>query len=158
MRVCLPGGGRRGRQDALRSLVVEVSLLAARSTSASNTSTKPAPPPHPAAAPFPKIAEPLEVPQLLSLQTTSFDWLVGNERWEQKVQAARTRARTSPSSGLQEIFEEIFPIEDFFETMSLSFEDPGFYAPKYPRRSQGERLHLLRPLYVLAEFTSNDTG
>ena len=36
---------------------------------------------------FAKITEPLEVPQLLSLQTDSFDWLVGNEAWEQQVQA-----------------------------------------------------------------------
>ena len=34
---------------------------------------------------FAKISEPLEVPQLLALQTDSFDWLVGNEKWEQQV-------------------------------------------------------------------------
>jgi DNA-directed RNA polymerase subunit beta len=28
---------------------------------------------------FAKITEPLELPQLLSLQTDSFDWLVGND-------------------------------------------------------------------------------
>src|SRR3712207_6427287 len=80
---------------------------------------------------FAKISEPLEVPQLLSLQTTSFDWLVGNERWDRQVQE-RTAAGedVSSKSGLQEIFEEISPIEDFSGTMSLSFENPVFYDPK----------------------------
>ena len=30
---------------------------------------------------FAKISEPFEVPKLLSLQTDSFDWLIGNEAW-----------------------------------------------------------------------------
>ncbi len=32
-----------------------------------------------------KIREPLEVPDLLALQTESFDWLLGNERWQARV-------------------------------------------------------------------------
>src|SRR5690625_6399052 len=31
---------------------------------------------------FAKLGDPIDVPDLLSLQTTSFDWLLGNERWE----------------------------------------------------------------------------
>ena len=31
---------------------------------------------------FAKIREPLEVPNLLALQTESFDWLIGNEAWQ----------------------------------------------------------------------------
>ena len=34
---------------------------------------------------FAKIREPLEVPNLLALQTESFDWLVGNEAWRGRV-------------------------------------------------------------------------
>ena len=34
---------------------------------------------------FGKIREPLEVPDLLALQTESFDWLLGNERWQDRV-------------------------------------------------------------------------
>ena len=37
---------------------------------------------------FAKIREPLEVPNLLDLQVTSFDWLVGNELWQSRVQEA----------------------------------------------------------------------
>lgn len=109
---------------------------------------------------FAKISEPLEVPQLLALQTTSFDWLVGNERWQAEVQRRVDAGEdVSPKSGLEEIFEEISPIEDFSETMSLSFENPVFYDPKYTVEECKEKdFTYCAPLYVSAEFTNNDTG
>ncbi|QIG41407.1 DNA-directed RNA polymerase subunit beta [Nocardioides anomalus] len=109
---------------------------------------------------FAKIHEPLEVPQLLSLQTSSFDWLIGNEGWEQTVERRRADGEdVSAKSGLQEIFEEISPIEDFSETMSLSFENPVFYDPKYTVDECKEKdFTYSAPLYVSAEFTNNDTG
>jgi len=109
---------------------------------------------------FAKIHEPLEVPQLLALQTDSFDWLVGNENWEKQVQTRVDAGEdVSPKSGLQEIFEEISPIEDFSETMSLSFENPVFYDPKYTVDECKEKdFTYSAPLYVSAEFTNNDTG
>ncbi len=109
---------------------------------------------------FAKIAEPLEVPQLLALQTDSFDWLVGNDNWEKQVQSRRDAGEdVSSKSGLQEIFEEISPIEDFSETMSLSFENPVFYDPKYSVDECKEKdFTYSAPLYVSAEFTNNDTG
>ena len=36
---------------------------------------------------FARINEPLEVPSLLALQTDSFDWLLGNERWQARIDA-----------------------------------------------------------------------
>ena len=109
---------------------------------------------------FAKIAEPLEVPKLLSLQTDSFDWLVGNDAWEAEVLRRREKGEdVSEKSGLQEIFEEISPIEDFSETMSLSFEDPVFYDPKYTVDECKEKdFTYSAPLYVSAEFTNNETG
>jgi DNA-directed RNA polymerase subunit beta len=109
---------------------------------------------------FAKITEPLEVPQLLALQTDSFDWLVGNERWQQVVQRRQEAGEdVSTKSGLTEIFEEISPIEDFSETMSLSFENPVFYDPKYTVEECKEKdFTYSAPLYVSAEFTNNDTG
>ena len=109
---------------------------------------------------FAKISEPLEVPQLLSLQTDSFDWLVGNDDWqavvERRIEAGEDVSR---KSGLTEIFEEISPIEDFSETMSLSFENPVFYDPKYTVDECKEKdFTYSAPLYVSAEFTNNDTG
>jgi DNA-directed RNA polymerase subunit beta len=109
---------------------------------------------------FAKIKEPLEVPQLLSLQTSSFDWLIGNDRWNADVERRRGEGEdVSEKSGLQEIFEEISPIEDFSETMSLSFENPVFYDPKYTVDECKEKdFTYSAPLYVSAEFTNNDTG
>ena len=37
---------------------------------------------------FAKIAEPMQAPNLLALQTESFDWLVGNDKWRARVNAA----------------------------------------------------------------------
>ena len=109
---------------------------------------------------FAKISELFEVPQLLSLQTDSFDWLIGNEAWDRAVERRRGEGEdVSSKSGLQEIFEEISPIEDFSETMSLSFENPVFYDPKYTVDECKEKdFTYSAPLYVSAEFTNNDTG
>ncbi|MDE0777782.1 DNA-directed RNA polymerase subunit beta [Nocardioides sp.] len=109
---------------------------------------------------FAKIDEPLEVPQLLALQTDSFDWLVGNEKWNAVVERRLANGEdVSSKSGLTEIFEEISPIEDFSETMSLSFENPVFYDPKYTVDECKEKdFTYSAPLYVSAEFTNNDTG
>ena len=61
---------------------------------------------------FAKIREPLEIPDLLALQTESFDWLLGNEKWQARVAAAKSEGRVDvpERSGLEEIFEEISPI------------------------------------------------
>ena len=109
---------------------------------------------------FAKIDEPLEVPQLLALQTDSFDWLIGNEKWNAVVERRLANGEdVSSKSGLTEIFEEISPIEDFSETMSLSFENPVFYDPKYTVDECKEKdFTYSAPLYVSAEFTNNDTG
>jgi DNA-directed RNA polymerase subunit beta len=109
---------------------------------------------------FAKISEPLEVPQLLALQTDSFDWLVGNDAWKQRVAERRDAGEeVSDKSGLHEIFEEISPIEDFSKTMSLSFENPVFLDPKYTEEECKEKdFTYSRPLYVSAEFMNGETG
>ena len=110
---------------------------------------------------FAKIAEPLEVPQLLALQTDSFSWLVGDDFWKAGVEQALADGRTdvSTKSGLEEIFEEISPIEDFSETMSLSFRDHRFEPPKYSVEDCKDRdVTYAAPLFVTAEFMNNETG
>ncbi len=109
---------------------------------------------------FAKISEPLEVPKLLDLQTKSFDWLVGNEDWHTDVQRRLDAGEdVSQKSGLEEIFKEISPIEDFSGTMSLSFENPVFYDPKNSVDECKEKdFTYSAPLYVSAEFTNNETG
>jgi DNA-directed RNA polymerase subunit beta len=130
-------------------------LAASRSNSISNTS-----PLAPRRISFAKISEPLEVPKLLDLQTKSFDWLIGNEAWQSDVQQRLDSGEdASLKSGLEEIFEEISPIEDFSGTMSLSFENPVFYEPKNTVDECKEKdFTYSAPLYVSAEFTNNETG
>ena len=109
---------------------------------------------------FAKISEPLEVPQLLDLQTSSFSWLVGSEAWQENAQRRIDEGENvSLKSGLEEIFEEISPIEDFSGTMSLSFENPVFFDPKNTVDECKEKdFTYSAPLYVSAEFTNNETG
>ncbi len=110
---------------------------------------------------FAKIAEPLDVPNLLDLQLESFNWLVGNEAWQAKVEQAQAEGRTDINtvSGLEEVFTEISPIEDFSETMSLSFRDHRFEAPKYTIEECKDRdATYSSPLFVTAEFMNNETG
>ncbi|GAA3422911.1 DNA-directed RNA polymerase subunit beta [Streptosporangium sandarakinum] len=110
---------------------------------------------------FARIQEPLEVPDLLALQTESFDWLLGNEKWKGRVEAARQAGRKDvpAQSGLEEIFEEISPIEDFSGTMSLSFRDHRFEPPKYSvDECKDKDMTYSAPMFVTAEFINNTTG
>ena len=108
---------------------------------------------------FGKIHEPLEVPDLLALQTESFDWLLGNERWLARVAASSGDSHIHEKSGLEEIFEEISPIEDFSGSMSLSFRDHRFEPAKYSIEECKERdMTYGAPLFVTAEFMNTTTG
>ncbi|MFB9878294.1 DNA-directed RNA polymerase subunit beta, partial [Planobispora siamensis] len=110
---------------------------------------------------FSRIHEPLEVPDLLALQTESYDWLVGNDRWRTRVEAARQAGHRNvrTQSGLEEILEEISPIEDFSGTMSLSFRDPRFEPPKYSvDECKDKDMTYSAPMFVTAEFINNTTG
>ena len=110
---------------------------------------------------FAKISDTLTVPDLLALQTESFDWLVGNETWKARLAEAQAAGRTdiSVKSGLEEIFEEISPIEDLSETMQLSFTNPYLEPEKYSIEECKERgKTYAAPLYVEAEFMNHQTG
>jgi DNA-directed RNA polymerase subunit beta len=110
---------------------------------------------------FAKIHEPLEVPDLLGLQIESFDWLLGNPAWQARVEAATAAGRTDvpATSGLEEIFEEISPIEDFGQSMSLSFSNHRFEPPKYTADECKEKdFTYAAPLFVTAEFVNYTTG
>jgi DNA-directed RNA polymerase subunit beta len=128
-------------------------LAASRSASAASTA--------PRRVSFARFKEPLEVPGLLALQTDSFDWLLGNERWRARVDAAREAGlkEVPEQSGLEEIFKEISPIEDFTGTMSLSFRDHRFEPPKYSvEECKDKDMHYSAPMFVTAEFINNSTG
>ena len=51
---------------------------------------------------FAKIREPLEVPNLLSLQLESIDWLLGNDAWRARLNDAEksNRGEVPKQSGL----------------------------------------------------------
>ncbi|WP_042401587.1 DNA-directed RNA polymerase subunit beta [Streptacidiphilus carbonis] len=128
----------------------------AASRNASNNSASTAP----LRISFAKIREPLEVPNLLALQTESFDWLLGNQAWKDRVEASLAEGHDVPQkSGLEEIFEEISPIEDFSGSMSLTFRDHRFEPPKNSIDECKDRdFTFAAPLFVTAEFTNNETG
>jgi len=110
---------------------------------------------------FAKISDTLTVPDLLALQTESFDWLVGNEAWKKRVADGKKSGRKdlAEASGLEEIFEEISPIEDLSETMQLSFTNPYLEPEKYSIEECKERgKTYAAPLYVEAEFMNHQTG
>jgi DNA-directed RNA polymerase subunit beta len=128
-------------------------LAASRSASATASATR--------RISFARIKEPLEVPGLLALQTDSFDWLLGNERWLGRIAAAKKAGDKDvpEQSGLEEIFEEISPIEDFTGTMSLSFRDHRFEPPKYSvEECKDKDMTYSAPMFVTAEFINNSTG
>ncbi|MGO3041898.1 DNA-directed RNA polymerase subunit beta [Ancrocorticia populi] len=102
-------------------------------------------------ASFAKITEPLQVPDLLGLQTDSFGWLIGSLRWAAE--------HPGEQSGLEEIFEEISPIENAAQTMGLVLSSPHLEDPKYSILECRERdLTYSAPLYVTAEFQNYETG
>lgn len=110
---------------------------------------------------FAKISDTLTVPDLLALQTESFDWLVGNDAWKARLAEAQAAGRTdiAVKSGLEEIFEEISPIEDLSETMQLSFTNPYLEPEKYSIEECKDRgKTYAAPLYVEAEFMNHQTG
>ena len=128
-------------------------MAASRSASATNLG--------PQRVSFARINEPLKVPDLLALQTESFDWLLGNEKWKARIQAAKEAGskNIAEQSGLEEIFEEISPIEDFSGTMSLSFRDHRFEPPKYSdEECKDKDMTYSAPMFVTAEFINNTTG
>ena len=78
---------------------------------------------------FAKVQEQIDLPDLLSLQTESFEWLIGGPSW-------RAKEGNKAKTGLDEVFEEISPIEDSANSsqdpkMGLVFGDPILYDPAY---------------------------
>jgi DNA-directed RNA polymerase subunit beta len=101
---------------------------------------------------FARINEPLEVPNLLALQTSSFKWLIGSPEWRDSVDPGTP-------SGLEEILSEISPIRDFSDTMSLEFREPKLMDPPHSiEECKDKDMTYSAPLFVIAEFTNNETG
>ncbi len=105
---------------------------------------------------FAKLREPLEVPGLLDVQIDSFEWLIGSPGWRER---AVERGDVYPKGGLEEVLDELSPIEDFSGSMSLSFSDPRFDEVKAPvDECKDKDMTYAAPLFVTAEFINNNTG
>ena len=106
---------------------------------------------------FARVTEPITVPDLLALQTESYDWLIGNERWRNRLAQAKAEGRhdVPEQSGLGEVFEELSPITDNAETMELTFSNPSLEPPRYSIAECRERGKTYEaPLYVEAAFSN----
>ena len=96
------------------------------------------------------------MPGLLDVQTESFEWLIGSDRWRQ---IAAARGDVNPVGGLEEVLAELSPIEDFSGSRSLSFSDPRFDEVKAPvDECKDKDMTYAAPLFVTAEFINNNTS
>lgn len=90
---------------------------------------------------YSKVSGSLDLPNLVEIQTNSFDWFV--------------------NKGIREVFEEIYPISNFSGNIQLKFIDYQFKKPKYSaEESQYRECNFAAPLYakMVLEITDVNTG
>ncbi|MCA0972665.1 DNA-directed RNA polymerase subunit beta [Halobacillus litoralis] len=88
---------------------------------------------------YARISEVLELPNLIEIQTASYDWFL--------------------KEGLKEMFQDISPIEDFTGNLSLEFVDYSLGEPKYPVDESKDRdVTYNAPLSVKVRLLNNETG
>jgi len=88
---------------------------------------------------FAKIPEILEVPNLIDIQRKSYDWF--------------------RNEGLQEVFEDISPIEDFTGNLAVEFGEHQFQEHKYDVDECKEKdMTYSSPLFVTVRFINRETG
>ncbi|WNG93793.1 DNA-directed RNA polymerase subunit beta [Mycobacterium sp. ITM-2016-00318] len=136
--------------------MLEGCILAVSRQSKSATTTSSSVPGAPNRISFAKLREPLEVPGLLEVQTQSFEWLVGSDRWRE---IAIARGEVDPKGGLEEVLTELSPIEDFAGNLSLTFSDPRFDEVKASvEECKDKDMTYAAPLFVTAEFMNSESG
>ena len=88
---------------------------------------------------YARISEVLELPNLIEIQTSSYQWFL--------------------DEGLREMFQDISPIEDFTGNLSLEFIDYSLGEPKYPVEESKERdVTYSAPLRVKVRLVNKETG
>ena len=88
---------------------------------------------------YARIKEVMDMPHLLDIQRNSYEWFL--------------------KEGLQEIFHDISPIQDFTGNLVLSFEDFTLGEPKYALDECKERdVTLAAPLRVNVRLINRETG
>jgi len=87
---------------------------------------------------FARISEVLELPNLIEIQTASYEWFL--------------------EEGLREMFRDISPIADFAGNLSLEFVDYTLAEPKYPVDESKERdVTYAAPLRVKVRLHNKET-
>ncbi|CAG9610029.1 DNA-directed RNA polymerase subunit beta [Pseudoneobacillus rhizosphaerae] len=88
---------------------------------------------------YARISEVLELPNLIEIQTSSYQWFL--------------------DEGLREMFQDISPIEDFTGNLSLEFIDYSLGEPKYSVAESKERdVTYSAPLRVKVRLINKETG
>ncbi|TYS13884.1 DNA-directed RNA polymerase subunit beta [Rossellomorea vietnamensis] len=88
---------------------------------------------------FARISEVLDLPNLIEIQTSSYQWFL--------------------DEGLREMFRDISPIEDFTGNLSLEFIDYSLGEPKYSVEESKERdVTYSAPLRVKVRLLNKETG
>ena len=87
---------------------------------------------------FARISEVLDLPNLIEIQTASYEWFM--------------------EEGLREMFRDISPIQDFTGNLSLDFVDYQLGEPKYPVDESKERdVTYAAPLRVKVRLYNKET-
>ncbi|WNF37030.1 DNA-directed RNA polymerase subunit beta [Bacillaceae bacterium IKA-2] len=88
---------------------------------------------------YARIKEVLELPNLIEIQTTSYQWFL--------------------DEGLREMFHDISPIQDFTGNLILEFIDYSLGEPKYSVEQSKERdVTYAAPLRVKVRLINKETG
>ena len=88
---------------------------------------------------FSRLAEPLELPDLIEIQTASFRWFL--------------------DEGLRETIDDISPIEDYTGTLAVEFGEYEFGDPQFSIVECREKdLTYQAPLYMTVRFVNKETG
>ena len=88
---------------------------------------------------YSRISEVLELPNLIEIQTDSYKWFL--------------------DEGLREMFEDIMPITDFSEKLSLEFVDYEMKEPKYTvEEARAHDSNYSAPIHVTLRLDNQVTG
>ena len=88
---------------------------------------------------FSKIRNTYELKDLLEIQKKSYNWFI--------------------ETGIKEVFEDLFPVENFSGTLSLEFGDYHFDEPRYSiKESKDRESTFSAPLKVEVRLFNRETG
>ncbi len=88
---------------------------------------------------YSRISEVLELPNLIEIQTDSYKWFL--------------------DEGLREMFEDIMPITDFSDKLSLEFVDYEMKEPKYTvEEARAHDANYSAPIHVTLRLDNQVTG